>query len=349
MDKRLHTILEFERRIELLRGRVQVGGHRPATRLILAQLLAQASLAELRDLGGDRWRDAAQLAHPAPTVETGAFNHPQHYGLLQRVSVALFSVFKDTALATYSRDIAVRLGDSALTPDVFVGFEAAMREYYLEGPPLLALEIIDSYNPTQESERLGLYLAHKTPEVWWLEPERGCVRQFVLEGQTYTLHTQTEGWLESVAVSELAVSLDGAWQPGWQPLLNVAYRGQVSEWGEKGSSRPPPSEVTEALREELLGGVLEVLAELKDEPDRGGFKADLAFTPRIGLVPTPVTFEEFISWTTEAKFEVSDNKLIIGSERGNFELLGLLLMTFGLIEAFSLLPDEVKGVLRGVN
>lgn len=111
MDERLHTIVGSERRIELLRGRVQVGGCRSVTQLVLTQLLAQASLAELRDLGGEGWRDAAQRARPTPPVETNAFNHPQHYGLLQRVSLPLFSALEDTALATYSRDIAVRLGD----------------------------------------------------------------------------------------------------------------------------------------------------------------------------------------------------------------------------------------------
>jgi len=34
---------------------------------------------------------------------------------------------------------------------------------------------------------------------------------------------------------------------------------------------------------------------------------------------------------------------------GNHELLGLLLMTFGLVEVFSLLSGEVKEMLRGVN
>lgn len=224
-----------------------------------------------------------------------------------------------------------------------------MCEYYLEGPPLLAIEIINLYNPTEELERLGLYLAYKTPEVWWLEPERGCVRQFVLENQSCKLHTQTDDWLESVAVKGLVVNFEKAWQPGWQQPLEVSYRGQVSELSKvrTTSSANPPSEFAEELREELLGSVLGVLAELKDEPDRGGFKADLAFAPRIGLAPTTITFEEFISWTTEAKFEVFDSKLVIGSERGNFELLGLPLMTFGLVEAFALLPDEIRGVVRG--
>ena len=350
MNSHLRTLLDLERRIELPRGRVQVGGGPGATRLMLEQLINQASLADLRDLGGDAWHDAAQFALAPAPVYQGGFAYRQHYDLLQRVSLPLFSLLEETALATYSRDVAVNLGDSVLTPDVFVGFDATVREYYLEGPPLLAIEVVSSHNLREEVERLGIYAAARTPEVWWLEPERGCARQFVLSGPGYSLRTQTTGWLTSRAVQGLELCLNDAWQPGRAPLA-VKYQGRSSEFGR--TPPPPDSPVQEglsdALREELLSGVLSVLATLRNEPDRGGFGADLPFAPSIGLTPQPVSFEAFISWTTEAKFELIDGRLVLGSEEGNKTLLGLLLMTFGLVEAFALLPEEVKGVLRGVN
>ena len=350
MNSHLRTLLDFERRIELLRGRVQVGGSQGATRFMLEQLLAQTSLADLRDLGGDRWRDAAQFTLNSAPVYQGGFAYRQHYDLLQRVSLPLFSLLKETALATYSRDVAVKLGDSVLTPDVFVCFDATVREYYLEGPPLLATEVVDSHNLREEFERLGIYAAARTPEVWWLEPERGCARQFVLGDTGYSLRTQATGWLTSAAVQGLELHLDEAWQGGRTPL-EVRYQGRSSEFGRTPS--PPDSPVREglsdALREELLSGVLGVLATLQNEPDRGGFKADLPFAPSITLTPQPISFEAFISWTTEAKFELLGGRIVVGSDEGNKTLLGLLLMTFGLVEAFALLPEEVKGALRGVN
>ena len=124
------------------------------------------------------------------------------------------------------RDIAVRLGDSVLTPDVFVGYTSAMREYYLDGSPLLAIEGVDPYNPAEELERLGLYFEYGTPEVWWFESAQALVRQFVLQGGDYTVSTYHDGWLESVAVEGLAVDLGGAWQPGWRPPLSMRYRGK---------------------------------------------------------------------------------------------------------------------------
>ena len=351
MDERLRAILASERRLELVRGRVQVGGNENATRLVLGQLLAQASLESLRELGGDGWGSAAQLSLNLAPVRAANFKHGRHYSLLQRLSLPLFDVLRETALVTHNRDVAVWLGDSALTPDAFVGYDAAMREVYLEGPPLLAIEIIDPHNFKEELERLSIYAASRTPEVWWLEPDRGCARQFILQGG-YTLRTQRAGWLGSVAVPGLELHLDEAWEPGWGPSLKVAYQGRLSRLSEPPppSTRPPPEGgFTEAVRDSLLGSVLNVLAERKDEPERGGFKADLPFAPSVALTPQLIPFETFISWVSEAKFELSNGELVIGSEGGNRELLGLLLMSCGLTEAFALLPSKVKELLRGMN
>lgn len=351
MHERLKQILDAERRIELINGRVQVGGTQAMTRLVLQQLLAQASLAELRDLGADGWHDAAQLALELPPLPTGNFDHRRHYSLLQRVSLPLFEVLGGSALITHSRDIAVRLGSNVLTPDVFVGHTTAMREYYLDGPPLLAVEIIDPYNPVEELERLGLYLASGTPEVWWLEPAHGHLQRFSLRGGRYTLQTHASGWVESTSVVGLALCLDNAWQPGWRPSLGAKYRGKTNESpGQPTEVVVPPAEGrVQEKPDAVLSKVLASFTEAGDETQRGGYPADMPFSPKIGLAPQPVGFEAFISWTTEAKFEAVDDRLVIGSERGNYELLGLLLTSVGLIEAFLLLGAEVKAMLRGVN
>ena len=357
MTDRLRTLLDAERRIELLQGRVQVGGSQGVTRLVLAQLLAQASSDELRELGRGGWSNAAQLGFDAPDVGSHSFDHFRHYSLLQRLSMPLFDLFDGTALRSM-RNFTVRLGDSVLPtrnsvlmPDAFVGYDAATREYYLEGPPLMAIEIIDPSNVREELERLSLYQAAGTPEVWWLEPQRQLARQFVLQEGRYNLQTHASGWLESAAVQGLALHLDEAWEPGWAPPLEVAYKGELSKLSEPVTTQAPPPEggLTEAMRDELLGSVLSVLAELRNQPERGGYPANLPFAPRPTLAPQPITFEPFISWMPEAKFELIDGHLIVGSEQGNRELLGLLLVSFGLAEAYALMPAEVQGTLRGVN
>ena len=348
MTDRLRTILDAERRTELLRGRVQVGGSQGVTRLVLAQLLSQTSLEVLRELGRGGWSDAAQLGFDAPEVNSPGFDHFRHYSLLQRLSIPLFDLFDGTALRSM-RNFTVRLGNSVLMPDAFVGYDAATREYYLEGPPLLAVEITDPYNLREELGRLSLYQAAGTPEVWWLEPHRQLARQFVLQEGRYSLQTHTSGWLESAAVQGLALHLDDAWEPGWAPPLKVAYKGKLSKLSEPPTRQAPPLEGGQTMRDELLGSVLSVLAELRNQPERGGYPANLPFAPRPTLAPQPITFEPFISWTPEAKFELIDNHLIVGSEQGNRELLGLLLVSFGLAEAYALLLEETKGALRGVN
>lgn len=264
MTDRLHIILDAERRIELLQGRVQVGGNQRITRLVLAQLLAQASVDELRILGREGWQDAAPFVLNEPPISTGDFNHRRHYSLLQRLSMPLFDLLKGTALTTFSRDIVVWLGESALTPDVFVGFGAAMREYYLEVPPLLAIEIVDPYNVREELGRLSVYGAAGTPEVWWLEPQRQLARQFVLQGR-YTLRTQTTGWLERVGRARRGHPLlrrgsyphrgrgraqcTGRWRAGSEQRGRCWDTTHTSPPGtEIGRSSPPPIYIRSAPR-----------------------------------------------------------------------------------------------------
>ena len=352
MKERLIRILDAERRIELVHGRVQVAGSHAMTRFVLQQLLAQATLAELRDFGGDSWRSAAQMAPLLPLPDTGAFNHRRHYSLLQRLSLPLFELLSGSALTTHARDIAVRLGDNVLTPDIFVGYTSAMREYYLAGSPLLAIEIIDPYNPVEELERLGLYFENGTPEVWWFEPAHKLVRQFVLDEGDYLVSTYHDGWLESAAIKGLAVDLEGAWQPGWRPPLSVSYRGQPNTRPEPQIPDIAPNQTagfTDLEMETLLGEVLDNFDVSETEPVQRGYRADLPFAPHVGLTPQRVSFEAFISWTTGPKFEVVDDQLIIGSPQGTHELLGLLLQSLGLIDAFSLLDANTKAVLGGAN
>ena len=272
--------------------------------------------------------------------------------MLQRVSLPLFELLSGSALTTHARDIAVQLGDSVLTPDVFVGYTAAMREYYLDGSPLLATEVVDPYNLAEELERLGLYFENGTPEVWWFEPAHALVRQFVLQDDDYTVSTYHDGWLESVAVTGLAVNLEGAWQTGWRAPLSVRYRGKSNTQPEPRVPDVTPNQsagFTDLEMETLLGEVLGNFDLPKSEQVQSGYSADLPFAPHIALTPQQVSFEAFISWTTEAKFEIVDGQLIIGSPEGTHELLGLLLQSLGLIDAFSLLDADTKAVLGGAN
>lgn len=67
----------------------------------------------------------------------------------------------------------------------------------------------------------------------------------------------------------------------------------------------------------------------------------LLFTPDLQLEPVPIAFEQYICWCPEAKFEFWDGKPQIGGDRGIRNLIGMLLMTFGLASSVKVLPPEV--------
>jgi hypothetical protein len=58
----------------------------------------------------------------------------------------------------------------------------------------------------------------------------------------------------------------------------------------------------------------------------------LAFAPRLDLSPTPIRFDEYISWCPESKFEFADGRPDICGRRGIRNLTGMLTMTFGMVE-----------------
>jgi hypothetical protein len=65
------------------------------------------------------------------------------------------------------------------------------------------------------------------------------------------------------------------------------------------------------------------------------------FEPRPDLNPRPISFDEFASWCPRTKFESDGERTIIGGHRGTRNVLGMLLRTFGLRDAVSVLhPRE---------
>jgi hypothetical protein len=59
----------------------------------------------------------------------------------------------------------------------------------------------------------------------------------------------------------------------------------------------------------------------------------LAFAPRLDLSPTPIRFDGYISWCPESKFEFADGRPDICGRRGIRNLIGMLTMTFGMVES----------------
>jgi Uma2 family endonuclease len=76
-------------------------------------------------------------------------------------------------------------------PDLFVIYrETQIRETHIEGPPELAIEILSPSSVFHDRIRkLNLYLRHGVQEYWLVTPFPSSVEIFLLDGNTYRLHS----------------------------------------------------------------------------------------------------------------------------------------------------------------
>lgn len=77
------------------------------------------------------------------------------------------------------------------------------------------------------------------------------------------------------------------------------------------------------------------------QPQKGIEWDDGPFNPRPALEPRAVTFAEFASWCPRAKFEGDGERTTVGGHLGSRNVIGMLLRTFGLVEAVKLLSPAV--------
>ena len=301
-----------ERRIELIGGKMLVGGSLDGSRALLGFLLAswglEAGIALLEDPqkvlvaldSSKRKNEDVELPvfEPRPWREVS--------NLRQNITFGLFRAAPN--LEVYGRDIVMRLGDDAFTPDSFVfrRERCPMTEYFLDG----AAEICMEFLPLPNVERyLSAYLAGGVKECWLFDTNvRSLTVYEAVNREWQTVFSGTDGIVNSRAIPGISVVLPDVWDDRQSDA--VRYSGE-----NRGQTKIPNKKGTEW--------------------------GDLIFEPRINLDPTPIGFDEFISWSPESKFESYDNRLIIGSEEGSRNVIGLLLMTLGLRSAVALFsPDE---------
>ncbi len=265
----------------------------------------------------EEWRHwAADLSYDPEPPPAGPRGSGAHYRAYSRLSMGLYSFASHTRLGELlGRDFVVRLGEDGLTPDVvFIGRERLvhLHEYYLDGPPDLVIEVTLEGSEQQDREvKRRLYERAGVPEYWLVEPAAQEVEFLRLgpQGHYHRVKPDGEGVYRSVVVEGLALSVPHLWaeeEPRlvgncWWPFLPPTRIVET----------PPPKR--ECQQDDLGWG-------------------SLPFDPRVDLGPVPVRFAEYISWCPEAKFEIVDGKLFITSREGSRHVLGLLLMTFGMVE-----------------
>lgn len=330
-----------ESKLELIDGRLIVGTLAGSRRIAWQLLANHGPHLALPMAPRSRWYDALRRAYdpqpapqsprawyqwasdleydpePPPAGPRGTLTHNRLYS---RLRTGLYAFGSETKLGTaFGHDFVVRLGDDGLTPDVLFIHRDQMtrlRGYYFGGPPALVIEVLSKCSARYDLEvKRELYERAGVPEYWIVAPATQEITFLRLDddGRYHRVAPDQEGVYRPAPVDGLALPVSRLWaedeprtlSPCW-PFLAPAQR----------SSEPLPKRAY--------------------QPGELGW-GSLAFVPRVDLDPVPIRFEEYISWCPEAKFEVIEGELYIGGSReGTRQVLGLLLMTFGLVEIVQL-------------
>lgn len=268
----------------------------------------------------EEWAEwAATVEHkpePPSAGPYGSLEHRRAYDLLQHGFYCLSG--RSGLGKSLGRDFVIRLGENGLTPDLlFIDRtrSADMHEYYLDGPPTLVIEI--TLEGSAEQDRIlkrRLYEQAGIPEYWLFESatQESTFLRLGADGRYHRATADPQGVYHSTAVPGLALSLPHLWtmdERDWDtclPLLPPARTEEDLPWPER-------------------------------RRDSGELGWDsVPFAPRAGLQSVPIRFAEFISWCPPAKFERYGGGLKIGGSEGSRRVMGLLLMTLGLVEMVKL-------------
>ena len=333
-----------EAKLELIDGRLIVGNGLAGTRLLLAEILtgwgaaAAIALADrilcwealrraypeapLTDDQGQPSRAlqawASQFAYQPPTdLLTGRRGEDAgHQRIRQTLRYQLWAVTQHSRCdRSLGPDFVMRLGDNGFTPDALLCRGESLNrlhDYYLEGPADLVIEILLPDHADQDrAVKRRYYEQGGVPEYWLIDPASQQVTYLRRLNGTYRpCYPAADGIYRPASMPGLAFYPERLWtfDPHAGPLEPVVFVSESQP--EKGAA-----------------------ANSKDGLGYG----NLPFAPRLGLEPTAIHFDEYISWCPEAKFEYGNNRIEIAGMR---EFLGLLLMTVGLMETVSLLPPR---------
>jgi Uma2 family endonuclease len=137
----------------------------------------------------------------------------EHGDRAVRLSASLFRFVDEQRLGIVRVEVGYRLGrdpDTVLAPDVSVVLAAALdsdrdRAKYLEGPPLLAVEVMSPDDREEEvGRKIARYLGAGTERVWIVRPK----------AQTVTVHRRggdahTYGMDDTLTSDDAGLPVDG--------------------------------------------------------------------------------------------------------------------------------------------
>lgn len=316
-------------KIELVNGQALISGSRKVSRMVLAAILQGygagyiASLVEPEMLQ-EACIEAFGRKDRNEADSSSLIDEASDIPVARMASELRMNLFALDRYDVMGGDLVVKLGEEAFTPDIYVNrqkHDPRQNEYFFDGAPDFIIELM---HPATRSFDTGLrlerYQAAGVPELWLIDPALESILVYRRQEKTYTFKEYTAiEKLDSQVLSGLALHPSQLWQIKVNPWQN--YRGLVSF--SQDTLREKPSQTNDK-------GTAYMSSNFR-----------IPFSPNIQLMPTHITFEQFISWAPEAKFEWVDDKPHIGGGTDtNLHLTGLLLMTFGLTEAVGMLPAE---------
>ncbi len=162
--------------------------------------------------------------------------------------------------------------------------------------------------------RLEKYAAAGLPEVWMLDFEKRTFEPMLLKNGRFVKMAVENEKFASFSI----------------PGLTVLHKNMFDSVEEMGMKPLQIFEVPNSIKKQKY--------RFDENENQQGW-GSTPFAPRLDLKPMKITFEEFISWGGEVKFEMHDGKPVFGGgEETTKEWLGLLMMTLGVAETVKYLP-----------
>lgn len=334
-------------KIELVNGQLIIGKSLIHSRLLLSQILrgwgAEAATALAPE---SLWWQALTSAFDAPVadfheIDTSALQvwassiayEPEVPQLLsqwnwkrsqvqQALYMAFFRLeFEGKKLGrTIGGGFVNRLGNNGFMPDILFFRQQGthhLYEYYLDGPAELVVEFVSP----------------------------GCE---VHDEQVKRSHYQAAGVLEYWLIYTEQENIEF-----WRLVDGVYQRQYPDKTGRYAISSSPgltfiPARLWLSEEEHSYSSIVDLFEIATDAPSvdsipyrKDGISWNHAPTQfPSSLEPVPIAFEDYLYWCPEAKFEFAEGRPDIGGREGIRGLLGMLLMTFGLMDAVKLLHPQ---------
>jgi Uma2 family endonuclease len=337
-----------ESKLELIDGRLIVGNSLAGSRYLLWAILqtlgpraalalaphdlwwsaltstfqAPAMLSSDRDW--ERW--ATQIEHAPQIAPAGPHFSWDHHEVYSQLMLGLYqATHEGEGIGRSIQRFVMRLGEDAYMPDLQCFRRDRLhhlQSYYFDGPPDLVIEVTLPGAEAQDTLlKRRRYAAAGVPEYWIVDP---------------AAHSFTCLRLTADGYAAQPLDADGRYRLASMP-------GLVCDPARLWFCLDYPEE-----RRSIDSGIILVEpTHMAIGPRTSSLdNATWAWEWRplmlpIDVHPTSIAFEQFITWCPEAKFEVVNGKPYVGGWEGTRNVLGLLLMTFGLEEAVALLhPRE---------